>query len=265
MSSDFQKLVRATLEIYKTALIDSAKAFVSSAKYLLFHLLLIVLIALTIPLAGLFGSLAGGFLLGFVLAYVVACYLVTVRNSLERASLSLKEMFEEGLALFSPVIGVLFAFFIIGYLGRFVFSNPNSQWMLACLNLLLAVFLNPIPEILMVRPNFVLSMASESYEFILENFVEWFLPFLLILLPLFIISPSLSIGVGIKIFTNNPLYALEYFIYLASGFAFISSAVLYLTPVLLIVYFIAIFRLALYRSLSGSTRRKRMYQAGLEK
>jgi hypothetical protein len=260
---DAGKLVRATLGIYKSALFDAARGFVASAKHLLYHLLLIILIAATIPIANLFGSLAGGFLLGFVLAYIVSCYLVTVRAAIDKNNLAVREMFEDGWALFSPVIGVLFAFFIIGYLGKFLFGGPQAYWILACINLLIAVFFNPIPEILMLRPGFVMSMAQESIEFILENFVEWFLPTILLILPLVLVSPSLSIEVVIQVFTNNPLYALEAFIFVASGFAFTISAAIYLVPILLIIYFVSLFRLALYRSLSTSSRRKRIYQAGL--
>jgi len=262
MSVDLRKLVFATFRIYKDSLLEAWKGLFSSWKYLLYHIALLLICALAIPLVSLIGGgFVGGFMLGFLLAYLVACYLSTVEAGLRQDKLTFKEMFSEGGQLFSPVISFLFTFFVLSFLFRPLVTASNL-WMLKVLNLLICVFFNPAPEVISTRPGLAMGMFKECYEFIVENFVEWFFPTLLVLLPMLIYSPSLFLNIRILLLTNNPLAVIQSFIIGASNFGVILTGGLLIIPFGIGAYFIFLFRLSLFRKLSTSTRRKRVYQYG---
>jgi hypothetical protein len=150
-------------------------------------------------------------------------------------------------------------------------TNPYGQLLSYAVLLLLFLLLNPAPEIIyQVRHDSPLDVFKTSYEFVLENWIEWFLPFALILIPI-VLSPmglrsffSLSSRVGRGA-------GLDFFQLLVLPFTILGSwldyvgipptiswyLVLFLTPPLAVA--MLLFRGHLFASLYGQSRRQRRF------
>ena len=261
---DFLILLRATVKIYLKSLQEAWAVCVRNPFVLLIHFSCLFCFTILLFIAMPFGRLFGGFILGFGACYLLAVYLSTINTAVEKERVNFKTAWSAGGELFSSVIGVLFVFFIIDLLLGAVLQDPSSLWIKASIEMLMAVLFNPLPELLYQRSDGTMSLFSESLEFINENFIEWFLPFVLFLALIFIFNPNSSNGFVLLLAITNPLVLLEYSMsYIANFKTLLISA-----PVLLVllygVYFIFVFRGFLFKSLSSSTRRKRIYREKFE-
>ncbi|MGH7147348.1 MAG: hypothetical protein ACREIJ_05530, partial [Nitrospiraceae bacterium] len=150
-------------------------------------------------------------------------------------------------------------------------TNPFGQLLSYAVLLLLFLLLNPTPEIIyQVRHDSPLDVFKISYEFVLENWIEWFLPCAVILIPI-VLSPmrlrpffSLSsrVGRGAGLDFSQllvlPFTILEGWL----DYAGIPSSIswylgLLLTPPLAVA--MLLFRGHLFASLHGVSRRQRRF------
>jgi hypothetical protein len=82
-------------------------------------------------------------------------------------------------------------------------ANPDSQFLVTACLLLVFILLNPAPEVIyLTRHDSPLDVLKRSYDFVLDNWIEWFLPMALVLAPLglslfFKLSSQLGRGAGI--------------------------------------------------------------------
>jgi hypothetical protein len=147
-------------------------------------------------------------------------------------------------------------------------ANPNGAFITAAVFLLLFILLNPAPEVIyLVRHDSALDVLRESYEFVLENWIEWFLPLAIVLAPLglslfFTISGRLGRGAGLDFFQMLilPFTVLSAWLdYLGAPRGVSPVLVLVLTPLLAVA--MLIFRGHLFAALHGSSRRQRLFRA----
>jgi len=150
-------------------------------------------------------------------------------------------------------------------------TNPYGQLLSYVVFLLLFLLLNPAPEIIyQVRHNSPLDVFKSSYEFVLENWIEWFLPFAVILIPI-VFSPmglqtffSLSSRAGRGAGLDFSQILVLPFMILGSWLDYVGipSSIswylgLLLTPPLAIA--MLLFRGHLFASLHGVSRRQRRF------
>ena len=145
-------------------------------------------------------GMLGGFLLGAANAYAVG----TLLSLLEQAVLSPRRMTWEDIwnatgQYFWDVITIGFIIWApLQFLEVGMQSNPYGAIIVSAVFFLLFLLLNPIPEIIYQgRLGSPLDSLKESYEFVLENWIEWFLPFALILAPF---GLSFFFGILIQLF-----------------------------------------------------------------
>ena len=257
-------LLLATLKIYVAALGEAWRGMILNWRCLVLHLLFLVAFWILAPVALLFGAMAGGFILGLILALLFAAYLATVSAAVQRERVDFREAWGRATELFSPVISVLFILFILNIFAGMALSSPDKLWLRQSLNLIVTVLFNPLPEIIYLSPGVGRGSGTaafaESFEFIKENFVEWFIPFLVCLSPLLLQDPAGFKSVLIFVFTTSPINILQIFFLTFSGPGILSFGLgaLLIIPAL---YFIFIFRGVLYKELAGTTRRTRIYRA----
>ncbi|MCB0325375.1 MAG: hypothetical protein KDD69_17450 [Bdellovibrionales bacterium] len=259
--SDTVILVQSTLKLYRDAITEAAAGVLLNWRLLGLHFCYLLLFAVLAPIAGMFGGLAGGFLVGMVLALVLGNYLATVSAAVQKERLQYREAFERGMELFSPLISVLFALFLLNLLLGFVLKGPESMWIRASINLFITVLFNPIPEVIYHRGGLMGELFAESLEFVKENFIEWFLPALLFVLPLLLLSSEAVLPTVLFVLTTNPLYLIERLLmhFSSPGLLLLEAPLVAL--VLAILYFLMTVRGVLYGKLATSSRRKRIYQA----
>ncbi len=250
-----------TMRLYLETFREAAQGFVTNWFVPLVHIGYLFLLGICVTIAQMFGGgLIGSLILGMVLCVFLASYFSTVLAGIENNRVNVKELWQDMGELFSPMISVLFALFIFKLVVGFGAGPSTPQWIHATIGLFLAVLLNPLPEVITYNQGTALYSFQVCFEFIKENFIEWFVPFLFFLLPLYFIYPDSFLDVTIYFMTKNPLFIVESFLMAFGGSIAFSSFGLVTLPVLFIMYFIFIFRGVLYKKLATSTRRKRKYQ-----
>jgi len=140
-------------------------------------------------------GMAGGFLLGAVNALLVGATLSLVQQSIFYARrLTIKDVLDSFGHYFWDVIGVGFVLWLpLMALDMGTQQNPNGVLISYAVMLLIFILLNPAPEVIyQVQHNSPLDVFKYAYEFVLENWIEWFLPIALLLLPLFLAPNGLT-------------------------------------------------------------------------
>ena len=218
-------------------------------------------------------GMAGGFVLGAANALLVGATLHLIEQSLSGVrALQLHDIVDSLGHYFWDVIGVGFVlWFPVMALDMGTQANPYGQFLSAACLLLLFILLNPAPEVIyQVRHDSPLDVFKTCYDFVLENWIEWFLPFGLLILPV-VLSPSglsefvrlssrLGRGAGLDFFQ---LLILPFTV-LGGWFAYLGLpadaywilAILLTPPVAMSIL---LFRGHLFAMLHGSSRRQRLF------
>ncbi len=137
-------------------------------------LLVNVMIAMA---AGYFGMLAGLFLL-IADAAILGAYLYALEQVIRYRKVKIGDL-QDGVQIYfrRTVIMIMIinlAFYALSILGGILGGMGFIIMMLGYLGAF--VFLNPLPEMLYLRHYSEGESLSKSYEFILENWIDWFVP-----------------------------------------------------------------------------------------
>lgn len=223
-------------------------------------------------------GMAGGFILGAANALLVGATLHLIEQSLSGArTLQFQDILDSLGYYFWDVIGVGFVLWLpIMALDMGTQANPYGQFLSSACLVLLFILLNPAPEVIyQVRHDSPLDVFKTCYEFVQENWIEWFLPFGVLLLPV-VLSPTglrefvslssrLGRGAGLDFFQLLilPFTVLGgWFSYLGlPPDAYWMLAILLTPPVAMSVL---VFRGHLFALLHGSSRRQRLFARGFD-
>jgi hypothetical protein len=262
----------AAFELYRRALQKTwqslLRGWMAIVAVIGFLFLLLLAQQITAPL-----GMAGGFILGAINALLVGATLSLIEQSISFArSLTFQDVLNSFGHYFWDVIGVGFVLWLpLMALDMGTKTNPNGLFLSYAVMLLIFILLNPAPEVIyQVRHDSPLDVFKSAYEFVLENWIEWFLPIGLLLIPLlaapgglvsfFRLSRRAGRGAGLDF---SQILVLPFTI-LESWFAYfgLSSEVawfiiLVFTPPAAVA--ILLFRGHLFASLSGSSRRQRQF------
>ncbi|MGH7255772.1 MAG: hypothetical protein ACREI3_08345 [Nitrospirales bacterium] len=266
------EFVRATLRLYQETLRATGRSFVHgwiiAVAVVGFAGLMVLALFIAAPL-----GLAGGFLLGAVNALLIGAMLNLIEQGLSGTR---RIRFEDIVGSFGhyfwDVIGVGFVLWIpVMVLERAMAGHPNGYVIVTAIFFLLFVILNPAPEVIyQVRHDSPLDVIRRCYEFILDNWFEWFLPLAIVLAPFglqffFDISSGLGRMGGLDFFRllTFPFAVLSSWLgYLGLPDRVASLIVFLLTPPALVL--MLLFRGHLFAALNGSSRRQRLFQARME-
>jgi hypothetical protein len=139
------------------------------------------------------------------------------------------------------ILGIAFILWLpMTLLSRIAYSMPQGPLVILIVQVLLYVVLNAVPELIYQSRVSGLALLSASYEFIVENWLEWLLPNLLIVAAGYLVKDWLM-----TLVVYLPFYLWSFLIPFAFG---------------LFLIFLMIFRGFLFSELSGTTRRSRVYR-----
>lgn len=266
------ELLSATLQLYRQALQATwrslMRSWVTVAALIGFALLFV-------GAARIVGSLGmiGGVLLGLVNALLVGATLRLIEQSLSAVrTIQFTDVTESFGHYFWDVIGVGFVLWLpMMALDMGTQANPYGGFLSSAVTLLLFILLNAAPEVIyQIRHDSPLDVFKASYEFVLEHWIEWFLPFALLALPI-VVSPSgiqeffnLSTGIGRGAGLNFFQLLLLPFTLIGGWMSYVGLdpeaqwvLLLLLTP--LVATTALLFRGHLFALLRSSTRRQRMF------
>jgi hypothetical protein len=227
--------------------------------------LALLVYAFAFQLAGsLLGQLGiiGGFLIGFVIAFLISSYLHLVALVVAGRPIRLVDIRESFGARFWDVVSVLFALWIIEYvLGILTGSaGERGQIVMVLVGLAMAVFFNPVPELIYLGQGRVRSFAllGESGKFISAHWPEWLGPNAIFAALILAPSGLLQGGpVAARILSMQALFSLQGLV--------VTVLVIpnWLKPIMLIfITWAMVFRGLLFIELSsGKNRRMRQWTA----
>ena len=268
----------AALDLYQKALRRTwqslRRGWITIVAVIGFLFLLLLAQQLAAPLA-----MAGGFLLGAVNALLVGATLSLIEQSISSArSLTIKDVFDSFGHYFWDVISVGFVLWLpLMALDMGTQNNPNGLLISYAVMLLMFILLNPAPEIIyQVQHDSPLDVFKSAYQFVLENWIEWFLPIGLLLLPVvaapnglnsfFLLSHRVGRGAGLD-FSQILLLPLTILGSWLSSFGvdpeLAQYVMLLFTPALAVS--ILLFRGHLFASLYGSSHRQRQFASQLRR
>jgi hypothetical protein len=234
------KIFQVTLWLYATALSKSwdcvRKNWIVSFAPLAYGAILTVTGVIIGPL-----GMIGGLVYSVVSSACASSGLYLVKNMVESGKTDVND-FLNG---FMAYLGELLTFFFILWLPMWAVANglagvPNGALIYLLLRLGLFLLLNAVPEMIYQGRASGLELIGASYSFIVENWIEWLVPNLILF----------AAGYLFLNFFESLLFGLPAFVQLF-GAAFMIG--------LLLAYFMT-FRGFLFSQLHGTTRRTRIYR-----
>lgn len=268
MMSDLSAMVH----LYRQALRATGRSLrhslIGIAALVVFALLFVGAARIAAPL-----GIAGGFLLGAVNALLVGATLRLIEQSLSAArTIRIQDVTESVGHYFWDVIGVGFVLWLPTMaLDMGTQTNPYGQFLSSAVLLLAFLLLNPAPEVIyQVRHDSPLDVFKSSYDFVLEHWIEWFLPIVLLILPVLLSPSGLREFVALSSRVGRGA-GLDFFQILILPFTLLGGwltyvgihqdaqwlLVLLLTPPVAMA--ILLFRGHLFALLHGSSRRQRLF------
>ena len=262
------EFVPATIQLYRQALLATWRSLTGNWVLVPAVMILAVFMYVVTGVAMAFGML-GGLLLGVANAFVVGVFLGLLEQAVVGARpMVWRDLWDVAGSYFWDVITVGFIVWMpLQILELGMQANPYGPAIVSAVFLLLFILLNPVPELIYQgRSGASLEILKDSYEFVLENWIEWFLPLAVVFAPFglsFFFSISSRSGrlIGLDFFQllGLPFAVLsQWFQYLGLSSSTAMILVLCLTPVGAVL--MMLFRGHLYKALTGSSRRQRLFQ-----
>jgi len=232
--------VQATLWIYAKALRRSweslLKNWVVSFAPFAYAALLSILAFIVASL-----GIIGGLVLGLASQACISSGLHLIKNIVESGRADLKDFINGFTVYLWELLGIAFILWIpMRVLAMALASAPNGGLIFALIQIAIYILLNPIPELIYQTHASGLGLISESYNFIVENWLEWLLPNIVLTIAGYLILNILN-----AITTGLPGVVQVFIIAVGMG---------------LCVSYFMIFRGFLFAELYGSTRRSRAYR-----
>lgn len=195
---------------------------------------------------GVLGILAG-LVIALVSASLISNFLYLLYNAINYDRINFQD-FKDGFTYFLRKIYVVFFY---GWIGSILISmltnvlGNNAYILNLIVSISIFILLNPLPETIYLKVLNPMDSIMYSVEFMKENWFNWLLPNIVMFLGLYLLTGNMISG----LFTTH--------ISRISGFGIV-NIIKYLIAQGLFA-FIMMYRGHLYKLLSGSTRRKRMY------
>ena len=215
-------------------------------------------------------GMIGGFLLGAANAFLIGATLsLTEQAVLGSRQLQWADIPRSAGQYFWEVISVGFlVWFPLLILQMALQANPYQSVLTTAVFFLVFVLLNPVPEIIYQgRHGSATEVLRESYEFVLENWIEWFLPVAILFAPFgfsFFFQLSSQAGrlggLDFSQILSLPFNLLtNWLAYVGLSESLSSILILLFTPIMAVVTLI--FRGHLFSALRGSSRRQRVFRS----
>ena len=264
----------ALLSVYRNAVVAAARVLVKNWPLIIGSIGLLLLYGLSSKLFGSSG-IAGGLVLGLISAILLSIYFSWIDASVERQRLRFKDLFEIDYGLFSGVINSAFILWIVTFVAQSMRVGQSGEWLYMCITLGLFVGLNALPEVIYRQRSSGLDALAEAGRFTRDHSIEWFIPMVILSLPILIAQPELFV---LRLASTSPLLPLPFYEpitrfltgyilevigyilpFLSASIARILELIIAAVLASTIINLVMLFRGYLFRELSaGGLRRRRM-------
>ena len=232
--------LQVTLWMYAVALKRSwecaRKNWVVSFAPVAYGVILAIVVSLVAPL-----GIIGGLLFSLASQACVSSGLFLVKNMVDSNKADFNDFLNGFTVYLWELLGIAFILWIpLRLLAMALATAPNGDLIYFLIKLALYILLNPVPEFIYQTRASGIELISSSYNFIVENWIEWLIPNILLL----------AVGYFLMALFEPLIFGLPAFVALFL-YAFIVG--------LGLTYFM-IFRGFLFAQLHGTTRRSRLYR-----
>ena len=172
---DWGALIAATLTIYRRAAKETVEKFGRGWWVALLPLVYTPLIILAATFFGRLG-LVGGLLVGLVMVLCTSSYLYFIDGIVHGQRVQPQELLDSWRPHFGSVISILFFLMLIRLLFSMMSGGAGAQALYVVDHLLLPILLSPVTEVIYQGRTDGFAMLQESFEFLRESGVEWFVP-----------------------------------------------------------------------------------------
>jgi hypothetical protein len=126
-------------------------------------------------------GMVGGFIAGFVIAAFISSYLHLLAQAVAGRPITALDLRQSFGARFWDVVSVLFALWIIQLGVGMLTANmgPRGSIVAALVGLTMAVFFNPVPELIYQGSSRSFALLGEAARFVSARWPEWLAPNLL--------------------------------------------------------------------------------------
>ncbi|NDC37479.1 MAG: hypothetical protein EBZ48_05450 [Proteobacteria bacterium] len=174
---------------YRNAALEASRSLARNLWVLLFCAVAYLAIGISGRLLAPFG-MAGGMVLGLLQIALLTYFYSWIAAAVERERVNWSNFHNFDSALFMRLISVAFIFFAISFLLQ-TFSFGRGGAMVALFTGLAVAFIfNAIPEVVVVKEFESIGALQYAFGFVRDNFFTWFIPLLLMVAPLLLISPE---------------------------------------------------------------------------
>lgn len=245
-------------DIYYTNRNVSKKALMSLAKnWPIIFTGLFYSIATMVLMMGLSAFwILGGFVWIIATSALISNYLYLLNTILNRGYFNFQD-FKSG---FTPYLRKIWSILFIGYVASMIldFIAPifvNTVGPIAfqlIVTILIYVLLNTVPEATYQKYYGPWETVTYAIDFVKENWIEWFVPNILLLLIFYAITGN---AISLSGIVSN---VFNYFMYFGSISTSLKGLIIYILGQVWFSYFM-IYRAYLFETLSTSNRRKRLF------
>ncbi|MEW5740550.1 MAG: hypothetical protein AB1938_16600 [Myxococcota bacterium] len=232
-------VVLVYLRLYGSCAASAAAALVKNLWTLLLPMALFVAFFFLGSLLGGRGNFAGGIALGLARAAAFSVYTYFLAGVVGRDRVALGDLKKSVGAYFWTWINLFFVLWIVDLLLGFALAvHPRRDTILLVVSFMELVVLNVTPEVIYLKRSWGgLETIQRSFQFLQENWIEWFIPNGLIIAGLYLFVSKGGLAL------LGPLGALV---------AVVASGALF--------HAVMVFRGFLFEALDGSTHRQRMFR-----
>ncbi|MCT4565924.1 MAG: hypothetical protein N4A68_16645 [Maledivibacter sp.] len=226
----------------------SFKLAIKNWKIFLVGIVYTILIIAMLPVIS-YAWILGGIILTLFQSALISNYLYLIENIINYGSFSFND-FKSGFTVYLRKIYIILIIFWFVRYGANLFLRPIiymniggvSLWFI--IQVLAFILLNPLPETIYQKHHDGLDAITYSFDFIKENWLEWFIPNVFIVAIFYLIHAITDNNISLFSFSINILNVIVYQIFFA---------------------YAMIYRGQLFNVLSTSTRRKRMFMRNMYK
>jgi hypothetical protein len=252
---DLLRLIEDIVLVQKYSIKNASKSFIKNwpivfTGFVYMTLNILAIIVINTLFRGIL-SLLAGIIFAIVSSSLISNYLYLLSNIINNNRITLQN-FKDGFTYYLwEIYGVFFIIWIASYVLSAVSGIFGSQsyYLVSLLRIIALVLLNALPETIYQKSYAYYENLLYAFEFIKENWINWFLPNIIFFAALY--------------FLTDTIYTELFTIYIGlPGEISLESIIRYIIAQS-IFSFMMIYRGYLFKLLSTSTRRKRMFMKNL--
>lgn len=178
------------LSIYKRAAKDATKGL--RLNWIIILGSLVVYFAYSIDAYIFFAQfqMGGRMLLSLLQIILLSFFYSWLAETVDKEKLSFSSLFQMDYKIFFGLIGAAFIIFLAEYVISILSQGLNQRLLIQCFRVFVFVLLNAVPEMVFIHKYDGFPAVAEGLKFVRDRWIEWFIPFMLILTPILLVYPD---------------------------------------------------------------------------